>query len=158
MTHLLRVAALLLIAGSAMAQDTKAATPADTPATAAVRKMLAIQDEAWNRGDIEGFMQHYWKSDTIRFAGGDAFRHGWQATLESYKKGYPNEAAMGKLGFDLVEIREVNPEMVYVFGKWQLTRANEAPEKAPRGLFTLIVEKKDGAWKITRDHTSAAGG
>ena len=46
--------------------------------------------------------------------------------------------------------------MVYVFGKWNLTRANEAKDKAPHGLFTLIVERKNGAWVITRDHTSAA--
>lgn len=130
----------------------------ETAATAAVRKMLAVQDEAWNRGDIEGFMQHYWKSDSIRFAGGDSYRHGWQATLDSYKKGYPDPDAMGKLSFDLLEVREMSPDVVYVFGKWKLTRVNEAADKAPHGLFTLIVERKDGAWVITRDHTSAAGG
>jgi uncharacterized protein (TIGR02246 family) len=133
-------------------------TATETAATAAVRKMLAVQDEAWNRGDIEGFMQYYWKSDTIRFAGGDSYRYGWQATLDSYKKGYPDAAAMGKLSFDLLEVREMNPDVVYVFGKWKLTRVSEAADKAPHGLFTLIVERKDGTWVITRDHTSAAGG
>jgi uncharacterized protein (TIGR02246 family) len=133
-------------------------TAAETTATAAVRKMLAVQDEAWNRGDIEGFMQYYWKSDTIRFAGGDSYRYGWQATLDSYRKGYPDAAAMGKLSFDLLEVREMSPDVVYVFGKWKLARVNEAADKAPHGLFTLIVERKDGAWVVTRDHTSAAGG
>ncbi|MEO8346629.1 MAG: nuclear transport factor 2 family protein [Betaproteobacteria bacterium] len=149
---------LCMVALTASAQDSRVATAADTPATTAVRKMLAIQDEAWNRGDIEGFMQYYWKNESIRFAGGDSFRYGWQATLDSYKKGYPDAAAMGQLSFDPLEIREINPDMVYVFGRWKLTRANEAAQKAPRGLFTLIVEKKDGAWVITRDHSSAAGG
>ena len=103
-------------------------------------------------------MQGYARSDAIRFAGGDRFNYGWQATLDSYRKGYPDAAAMGKLDFDLVEVRELSPAVVYVFGKWRLTRANEAADKAPHGLFTLIVEKTNGTWAITRDHTSAAGG
>jgi uncharacterized protein (TIGR02246 family) len=131
---------------------------ADTAATTAARNVLAAQKDAWNRGDIDGFMQGYARSDTIRFAGGDRFNYGWQATLDSYRKGYPDAAAMGKLDFDLVEVRELTPDVVYVFGKWRLSRANEAADKAPHGLFTLIVERANGAWAVTRDHTSAAGG
>ena len=134
------------------------AADVNTPATKAARNVLEVQREAWNRGDLEAFMQGYWKSDDIRFAGGDTFRYGWQATLKSYQKGYPDQAAMGKLDFDLLEVREISPDLVYVFGKWHLTRVNDAPDKAPHGLFTLIVERKDGAWVVTRDHTSAAGG
>jgi uncharacterized protein (TIGR02246 family) len=134
------------------------ALAADTAATAAARNVLATQKDAWNRGDIEGFMQGYARSDAIRFAGGDKFNYGWQATLDSYRKGYPDAATMGKLDFDLVEVREFSPDIVYVFGKWRLSRANEAAEKAPHGLFTLILERADGIWAVTRDHTSAAGG
>jgi uncharacterized protein (TIGR02246 family) len=154
MRRLLVLSLLSLFAVSVPAAETSR----DTEATAAVRKVLAVQNEAWNRGDLEGFMQGYWKSDEIRFAGGDSFRNGWMATLKSYQKGYPDAAAMGKLGFDPLEVRELSPDIVYVFGKWKLTRVNEAPEKAPHGLFTLIFERKDGAWVITRDHSSAAGG
>ncbi len=146
--------ALMLFALSTSA----ALVDVDTPATAAARNVLAVQRDAWNRGDLEAFMQGYWKSDEIRFAGGDKFNYGWQATLKSYQKGYPDQAAMGKLDFDLLEVREISPDVVYVFGKWHLTRAGDAPDKAPHGLFTLIVERKDGAWVVTRDHTSAAGG
>ncbi len=135
-----------------------AVSAAETGTTAAVRGVLAAQQDAWNRGDIVGFMKGYWQSDEIRFAGGDGFTYGWQATLTNYRRRYPDAATMGKLDFDLVEVREIAPDMAYVFGKWHLTRANEAPEKAPHGLFTLIVERKDGAWVITRDHSSAAGG
>ena len=131
---------------------------ADTAATTAARGVLAAQKDAWNRGDIEAFMQGYARSDAIRFAGGDKFNYGWQATLDSYRKGYPDAAAMGKLDFDLIEVRELAPDVVYVFGKWRLSRANEAADKAPHGLFTLIVERADGVWAVTRDHTSAAGG
>jgi uncharacterized protein (TIGR02246 family) len=134
------------------------ALAADTAATSAVRKVLAVQQDAWDRGDIDSFMQGYAKSDDVRFASGDKFKYGWQATLDSYRKGYPDSAAMGKLDFELVEVRELGPAAVYVFGKWHLTRVNEPEDKAPHGLFTLIVERKGGTWVITRDHTSSAGG
>jgi uncharacterized protein (TIGR02246 family) len=150
MQRLIPFALLFLVCHVALA--------ADTAATSAARNVLATQKEAWNRGDIDGFMQGYARSDTIRFAGGDRFNYGWQATLDSYRKGYPDAAAMGKLDFDLVEVRELTPDVVYVFGKWRLSRANEPADKAPHGLFTLIVERADGVWAVTRDHTSAAGG
>ena len=119
---------------------------------------MELQRSAWNRGDLEGFMQGYWKNDSIRFAGGDSFRTGWQATLDSYRKGYPDAAAMGLLTFDPIEVRELSPDLVYVFGKWKLSRISDAADKAPHGLFTLLFERKNGAWVVTRDHSSAAGG
>ena len=126
-----------------------------TPAEAA-RTLLATQRDAWNRGDIDAFMKDYWHSEDLRFAGGDVVRTGWQATIDRYRKAYPDPAAMGKLDFELVEVREFTPTVVYLFGKWHLTRVGDTPDQAPHGLFTLIVEKKDGAWVITRDHTSSA--
>jgi uncharacterized protein (TIGR02246 family) len=133
-----------------------AAQAAETPAAQAARAVLAAQRDAWNRADIAAFMQGYWKSEALRFAGGDRFRNGWQETIDRYKATYPDAATMGTLAFDLVEVREISPDVVYVFGKWSLARANEAADKAPHGLFTLLVERKDGVWVVTRDHTSAA--
>ena len=147
-----------LIAFAVLFLACQGALAAETAATTAARGVLATQKDAWNRGDIDGFMQGYAHSDAIRFASGDKFNYGWQATLDSYRKGYPDATAMGKLDFDLVEVRELSPDVVYVFGKWRLSRASEAADKAPHGLFTLIVERANGVWSVTRDHTSAAGG
>ena len=63
---------------------------------------------------------------------------------------------MGKLDFDLLEVRELSASVVYVFGQWRLTRTTDAAGAGPHGLFTLIVENKDGRWVVTRDHTSSA--
>ena len=133
-----------------------AALAAETDVTKAVRDLLSTQRDAWNRADIDAFMQGYAKRDDIRFAGGDRYKYGWQATLDGYRRSYPNAKTMGKLAFDLVEVRELGPDAAYVFGKWHLARAGEPAKKAPHGLFTLIVERTDGRWLITRDHTSAA--
>jgi uncharacterized protein (TIGR02246 family) len=147
-----------LIAGLALCLLALSALSAETDATRAARRLLAEQQADWNRADIDAFMRGYWKDESIRFAGGDSFRYGWQATIDRYRKAYPDAAAMGNLDFKLLEVRELSPTVVYVFGQWHLTRANEAPDKAPHGLFTLIVEKKGRRWVVTRDHSSAAGG
>ena len=134
-----------------------AETTVDTEATKAVRALLATQQADWNRADIDAFMRGYWNDPSIRFAGGDGFRYGWQATIDRYRRTYPNAAAMGRLDFDLLEVRELSTSVVYVFGQWRLTRSIESDSNAPHGLFTLIVEMKDGRWVVTRDHTSSAG-
>ena len=109
-------------------------TAAETDATRAARRVLADQQAAWNRGDLDAFMDGYWKSGDLRFAGGDAVRTGWQATIDRYRKSYPDAAAMGKLDFELIEVREVTPAYVYVFGRWHLARATNPRKGAARPL------------------------
>jgi len=137
------------------ADDTVAAKP-PSPTAQAARELLEGQRDAWNRGDIDAFMRGYWKNDDLRFASGGDIQRGFATTLERYRKTYPDRSAMGTLDFELVEVRALGPEAVYVFGRWRLARTQDAPGAGPRGLFTLIVERKDGHWVITRDHTSAA--
>ncbi len=146
-----------LVAAISIALVTGCTTLPREGATDAARAVLATQREAWNRGDIDAFMDGYWRSDDLRFAGGDTFRNGWQVTLDRYRTSYPDRAAMGLLDFALVEVRALDADTVYVFGQWKLTRIGEPPDEAPHGLFTLLVERKGGKWVVTRDHTSAAG-
>jgi uncharacterized protein (TIGR02246 family) len=132
------------------------AAKAPSPTAQAARDLLESQRDAWNRGDIDAFMRGYWKNDDLRFASGGDIQRGFATTLDRYRKTYPDRGAMGTLEFELVEVRALGPEAVYVFGRWRLARTQDAPGAGPRGLFTLIVERKDGRWVITRDHTSAA--
>ena len=87
-------------ASSAAAQE----RPSRAEAEAAVRQVLDEQVAAWNRGDIEGFMEGYWQSDSLRFASGGTVRYGWQETLEGYQRGYPDRAAMGTLTFSDLDV------------------------------------------------------
>jgi len=116
----------------------------------AVMKVLATQQDAWNRGDIEGFMQGYWKSDSLMFVGKTAPVYGWQTTLDHYKKGYPNRAAMGRLTFDIIQVKMLDPSNAFVMGGWKLKREKDEPG----GYFTLWFRKINGEWKIVCDHTS----
>ena len=125
---------------------------ADETDLAAIKRTLADQVAAWNRGDIPGFMDGYWKSEKLRFASGGSITHGWQTTLERYLKRYPDKAAMGTLTFTDHEVTQLAPDAALVFGKWELQRAHDKPW----GLYTLVLRKLEGRWLIVSDHTSSA--
>jgi beta-aspartyl-peptidase (threonine type) len=127
--------------------------PADPKPEDAIRAVLAAQDEAWNRGDLEGFMKTYWKSDQLRFYSAGTVTSGWQATLDRYRKRYQAEGKeMGKLTFADLEVEVLGPDAAMARGRWKLKLTKENPE----GLFTLILKKFPDGWKIVHDHTSAA--
>jgi ketosteroid isomerase-like protein len=115
-----------------------------------ISRLLAAQTEAWNRGDIESFMQGYWKSDSLMFIGKNGVTRGWQATLENYKKGYPDTAAMGKLSFDLITMKSLSPNYFFVVGKWMLKRSIGDLS----GHYNLLLRKIAGKWVIIADHSS----
>jgi beta-aspartyl-peptidase (threonine type) len=120
-------------------------------AAAAVRELLEMQAEAWNRGDLEGFLAGYWNSPNLTFAGAGGITRGWAAVRERYRRSYPGRGAMGRLTFSDLEITELGPAAVFVLGRWQLERA----EDRPGGVFTLIVREFPEGWRIVHDHTSA---
>jgi len=127
------------------------------PASAAqpereIRAVLEAQQEAWNRGDLDAFMQGYWKSDRTEFVGPSGIQRGWQAVLDRYRQGYPNREAMGKLSFSNLEINLLGSDAAFVLGRWRLDRAADHPH----GVFTLIFRRFPEGWRIVHDHTSAA--
>ena len=115
-----------------------------------IRKVLDNQIKAWNKGDIEDFMQGYWKNDSLMFIGKNGINWGWQKTLENYKKRYPDVTAMGKLSFDIILIKELSPEYYYVVGKWMLNRSIGDLN----GHYNLLFRKINGIWLIIADHSS----
>lgn len=122
----------------------------DMKAEEKIRAVLAEQQACWNAGDIECFMKGYWKSDSLRFIGKSGINYGWQATLNNYKKSYPDKAAMGQLEFDILIAEPMGTENYLVTGKWKLVRESDEPN----GLFTLIWKRFGGKWKIIYDHSS----
>jgi len=92
-----------------------------------VLKVLETQRQAWNRGDIDSYMQGYWKSDSLVFVGKTAPVYGWQGTLERYKKTYPGKAAMGELTFDIIQVKILDAGNAFILGGWHLKREKDAP-------------------------------
>ncbi|MDT3321055.1 nuclear transport factor 2 family protein [Shewanella sp. SP1S2-4] len=115
-----------------------------------ITQMLKGQEDAWNRGDLDAYMQGYWKSEQLRFVSNGKFRFGWEDTLAAYKINYPNKEALGELKFTIKEIKMLSNYAAMVVGRWDLRRIKDAPT----GVFTLLIEKIDDRWVITMDHSS----
>jgi ketosteroid isomerase-like protein len=115
-----------------------------------IRQLLTVQTQAWNKGDIEGFMQTYWKNDSLMFIGRNGVNWGWQTTLDHYKKSYPDTTAMGKLSFDIILVKQLSPEYYFVVGKWMLHRSIGDLS----GHYNLLMRKIKGRWCIVSDHSS----
>ncbi len=122
-----------------------------TKAIQEVKKLLNAQSQDWNTGNIEAFMEGYWKSEKLQFIGSRGVTYGWQQTLDNYKKSYPDVAAMGQLTFDLIDVTAQSRKVVSVTGKFMLAR-KELDDL--EGHFLLIVKKIKGKWLIIADHTS----
>ena len=135
----------LLLAGPVRAQTS-------TSDKDEVTRILVSQAEAWNKGDIDAFMEGYAKIAGLRFASGGTVTYGWQETLDRYKERYPDRAAMGTLQFSGLDITILSPDAALVFGRWRLKTA----KGEPNGLFTLLFRKTAVGWRIIADHTSAA--
>lgn len=116
----------------------------------AVRNVLANQNAAWNRGDINAFMIGYWENDSLMFIGKSGVTYGYKNTLANYKKNYPDTTVMGKLTFTLIHVKQISAEYFHVTGKYHLTRTIGDAS----GHFTLVFRKIMGKWVIISDHSS----
>ena len=116
----------------------------------AIRNLLAEQNAAWNRGDVDSFMKGYWENDSLMFIGKSGVTYGWLNTLNNYKKGYPDTATMGQLIFTLIQVKKLSKEYYHVTGKWFLKRS----VGDVGGHYTLLFRKIKGKWLIVSDHSS----
>ncbi|MDO9000503.1 nuclear transport factor 2 family protein [Sediminibacterium sp.] len=114
-----------------------------------VSNIMSAQTLAWNNADINGFMDYYWKSDSLKFIGSKGVTYGWQKTLDNYIKNYPDKEAMGILKFTIIESVQLSKASIYVIGKWELKK-----DVSAGGHFTLLWKKINNKWVIVSDHTS----
>ena len=129
-----------------------AEVPTNDVVVSEIQTVLRAQQDAWNRGAVEEFMNGYWRSDQTVFVSGDEVTRGWQKVLDRYKKKYSERAKMGTLTFSDLEITPLSDQSAVVLGSWKLDRANDQPH----GRFTLIFRRFAEGWRIVHDHTSAA--
>lgn len=144
------------------------------------RELTAILDDqasAWNRGDIDAFLRHYWRSDELTFSSGGRTETGWDATRERYRTRYPTPERMGRLTFEIDRVRSLGDRAALLLGRWQLERRAEATHSAAKragterdalaapgaqrsptevlgGNFSLVFQRFFDGWKIIHDHTS----
>jgi ketosteroid isomerase-like protein len=153
-----RFAALLFLTFLYLRCHAEAQSPSAPAASSdskdAIEHVLHTQQDAWNRHDLEAFMQGYWNSPQLSFFSGAKEQNGWQATLDRYRATYASPGhEMGKLEFSGLRVEMLGDDAAFVRGAWHLTMPDG---KTPHGLFTLVFHKFPEGWKIVHDHTSAA--
>ena len=112
--------------------------------------ILGRQTEAWNRGDLKGFMNGYWENDSLMYIGKGGVTYGFASTLLSYQRNYGDTARMGKLSFQILHVMRLSDDHYYVVGKWSLRRS----VGDVGGHYTLLWKKIRGQWVIVADHSS----
>jgi ketosteroid isomerase-like protein len=141
----MRPLGILLLAGCAAAN-----VDADR---AAILSVLSAQAEAWNRGDLDRFLEGYWKSERTVFAGGSDVHRGFEAMAARYRKTYGSREKMGKLAFSALSFESIEADRAVITGAWELEITGQ--ETRPGGVFTLIFRRVPEGWRIVHDHTSS---
>ena len=116
----------------------------------AIRQVIYDQQNCWNAGDLECFMDGYWQSDKLVFIGSKGITYGWEQTLANYRKSYPSKKAMGKLSLELIIVEPLSDDFWNVVGKWSLIRKDTNPQ----GYFSLLFRRLGDEWVIVSDHSS----
>ena len=115
-----------------------------------LKDKMTKSTKCWNEGDLECFMQTYWKSDSLKFIGGNGITYGWENTLQKYKVGYPTEKERGTLNFTFLSVEPISKEVYFMVGKYHL----ELETGDDTGHFSLVWKFIDGNWVIIADHSS----
>ena len=141
MKQLLFIVCLATILLQATAQNKDAQT---------IKSILNTQTKQWNSGNLDGFMKGYWENDSLLFIGSKGPKYGYKTTLDNYKKSYPDTAHMGKLLFDIIDVKKLSADYYFVVGKWHLRRSIGDLS----GMYTLLFRKINNQWVIVVDHSS----
>ena len=150
MKQLFTLSLLILLSCSMNNTNTIETIKQDPNEIDAIKKVLTTQQECWNNGDIDGFMEGYWNSKELIFTSlNHKPAYGWENTLERYKNSYPTKSSMGKFRFEILDLKLISKNTAVLKGKWELIRINDHPN----GLFWLDLEKFDENWLITKDST-----
>ncbi|TRX63283.1 DUF4440 domain-containing protein [Carboxylicivirga sp. M1479] len=146
---LLLVGMSILLFACAPKQNEQVLRPVDELVRQDILSQMEASSQCWNKGDFEGYMQVYWQSDSLQFMGLNNITHGWQQTLDNYKRGYPTAAHRGVLSYAFKHFNQVADDCVIVVGSYHLEREMSNAE----GNFSLVWKRIDGQWKIILDHT-----
>jgi L-asparaginase / beta-aspartyl-peptidase len=147
---LLLGASLALLSAALLRPCLLAAEDPNERDRAAITRIFDAQQAAWNRGDVNVFMEAYWHSPDVSFSGSGGIVRGWDAVLARYKAKYTDRQAMGQLSFSGLEFRFVGPDAALVLGHWHLTLA----KGDAAGVFSLVWQRFPEGWRIIHDHTS----
>ena len=151
-SRIVAVVAILLgyLASDVHAPKLNAASEERASDRAAITTILEAQQNNWNQGKVDAFLEGYWHSPDLTFSGSGGIARGWDGVLARYKKNYPDRAAMGQLDFSGLEFHFLGRDAALVLGHFHLARQ----QGDIGGVFSLVWQRFPEGWRIIHDHTS----
>lgn len=122
-----------------------------TQASTIIKGIMDKQVAEWNKGNLDGFMAAYWKSDQLIFQSGNTRRLGWETLYNMYKTRYFSGGKVDTLEFTDIEMKPLSSEIILVIGRWKVLTTDKTNKE---GLFSLLFKMIDNEWKIILDHSS----
>ncbi|MEO1243118.1 MAG: DUF4440 domain-containing protein [Pseudomonadota bacterium] len=112
---------------------------------------LNAQVAAWNEGNLDAFMETYWKSDKLKFVSGNKVTQGWSATQKKYRERHgDNDGDLGRLSLDKTDFVQITDDVGVVTGRFNLVKDGASNA----GAFSLVMKRVDGMWRIAHDHST----
>lgn len=110
---------------------------------------LSAQVAAWNEGNLQAFMETYWKDADLKFVSGTAITKGWSPTMKRYRERYADPSGLGQLAMEKTDVEMVTDDVAIVTGRFNHVKN----ETSSSGVFTLVMKRVAGVWRIVHDHT-----
>lgn len=152
----LSVAAALLLSAACWIEPVEQSELEETGADADLESRIAgaldASAEAWNRGDLEGFMSVYLDSAATTYVGGTGLKVGYEAIRQRYAPLFAADAERDSLAFEDLRVRGLTDDVAVGTARWVLSRDGEVTGSGP---FTLVLQRVEGRWKIVHDHSSS---
>lgn len=115
-----------------------------------VKAVLDAQGAAWNAGDLDAYLSHYAKGpDTVHITGGEIIT-GSEAIGAGYRARNPDPSAYGEIAYTDLKVTALSDRAAIAHAPWSWTLGEASAE----GVFTLVLEEIDGAWRVVHDHTT----
>lgn len=116
--------------------------------------VLLRSAQAWNRGDLDGFVDPYERSERTTFVGGRGFHRGFDELRDGYIRGYwADGSPRDSLAFDVADVRPLDQDAALLLGRYILLDRSTGSTTST-GVFSLVFVRTADGWKITHDHTS----
>lgn len=121
-----------------------------SPEMKEIRAVLEAQATAWNRGDLDGYMNGYAHDRATEMISGDRMTRGWKGIRSSYRKKFRSRQLMGHVSFPDVRITVLSSDSATAVGQWRIRRASGELH----GTFSLLLRHRPEGWRIVRDYTT----
>jgi uncharacterized protein (TIGR02246 family) len=122
---------------------------APTPEKEVYDQMMKMV-EAWNRHDLDAYLDGFLHSDDIVLVVEGETIRGWDLLSKALHGGYPNPKEMGTLTVDRMQVQMLAPDLAFVLIWYTMA----FPKKNEYGTDTAIVKKVPEGWREVTSHTS----